>query len=131
MEPHGQVLIANRSETRRTTLANLLQGLGYVVDEADSSDQVLHLAKTKHFDCVLTEYGLPGGDARRLVVELKSGDPDTQVIVFDALPDTPTYIRFMEDGAFDYLGPNEPADRLLDRTRHAVALSKAGPQAQA
>ena len=124
MDNRGQVLIANRSQTRRTTVAALLAKLGYSVDEAETSEDVQRLAKTKHFDCVLTEYAMPAVESRRLVIELKSDSPETQVIVFDALPDTPTYVRFMEEGVFDYLGPNEGADRLVEQTRRAVSMSQ-------
>ena len=129
MKPHGQILIANRSEPRRLTLAALLTEVGYVVDEAGSSEEVLKLVKSKHFDCVLTEYRMPEVESRRLVVELRSDTPETQVIVFDALPDTPTYVRFMEDGAFDYLVSQEGASRLVEQTRRAVAASQGGPGA--
>lgn len=131
MNPRGQILVANRSQIRRMTVAALLAELGYSVDEAGSSEEAQALAKAKHFDCVLTEYHMPEVKSHRLVVELKSDSPDTQVIVFDALPDTPTYVRFMEEGAFDYLAPQEGAARLVEQTCRAVAASQAGARADA
>jgi len=127
----GQVLVANRSQVRRMTLAALLAQHGYAVDEASTSEETQRLVRTKHFDCVLTEYRLPEVESHRLVVELRSENPGTQVIVFDALPDTPTYVRFMEEGVFDYLVAQEGAARLVEQTGRAVAMSQAGATATA
>jgi len=82
MEGHRpRVLVVEDSDAVRHLLCVELEGAGYQVEGArDGSEALLRMSDAEH-DLVLTDYRLPGIDGLQVLQAVKTGWPQTPVVV--------------------------------------------------
>jgi two-component system, cell cycle response regulator len=107
-----RVLIAHASESARTALRTVLEGVGYAVAEAGTREAVLSVARTTGADVLLLHAGL--GCA---LSELKT-DPDLfriAVVLIDTPSDVAGAVAALEHGAHDILREDAAPSEIVAR----------------
>ncbi len=138
------VLVVDDDPAFRSIISRRLKRRGYLVQEAESAEAALELAKGRHFDVAILDIALPGADGVQLLEQLRVVDPDTQAIMLTGHATVETAIRAMKLGAYDYLTkPCELAElelhvqRAYERLRLArendalrTALKQSSPEVE-
>jgi len=99
----GKILVVDDQRNMRTTLAMMLRGQGYEVDEAADGAQGRELGATGAFDVVLTDLRMGEYDGIEVLRATKEAQPMTEVIVMTAYGTIESAVEAMKLGAADYL----------------------------
>ena len=120
-----RVLIVDDEEGIRSFLAEVLEGEGYMVTQAEDGDAAARLLAQRSFHLMITDLRMPGLDGMSLVRLARAEAPEMEVIVLTAHGTVTSAVEAMRLGAFDYLmkplsGPDELrliVARALERRR--------------
>jgi len=97
------LLIVDDEAAIRRVLCQKLSREGYQCEEADSAEQTLNTLATSPVALVILDIKMPGKSGIELLPEIKSGYPDTAVIMATAVNDINVAIQCLKQGADDYL----------------------------
>ncbi len=106
--PEGRILVVDDESSQRTVLAGFLKKRGFTVTTAASAEDALASAQTTAPDLVLTDLRMPGMSGVDLMKQLRSANPELQVIVMTAFGTVASAVDAMKHGAADYL--TKPVD---------------------
>jgi len=81
------ILIVDDEPLARYTVQILLEGDGYIVDEAKSGAEALALFEPGKFDMVFTDYLMPGMKGDQLAAAIKRRSPEKPVVMVTAYPE--------------------------------------------
>src|SRR5579859_6959674 len=98
-----KILIVDDQRNMRTTLAMMLRGAGYEVDEAADGEQGAERGATGAYDAVLTDLRMGTKDGIDVLRATKDAHPLTEVIVMTAYGTIESAVEAMRLGAFDYI----------------------------
>ena len=98
-----KILIVDDQRNMRTTLAMMLKGIGYEVEEAADGDEGSTLGATGAFDLILTDLRMGTKGGMDVLRAIKEAQPMTEVIVMTAYGTIESAVEAMRLGAFDYL----------------------------
>jgi DNA-binding NtrC family response regulator len=76
----GRVLVVDDQRNMRTTLAMMLRGSGFHVDEAEDGTQGRRLGASGDYDVVLTDVKMGDDDGIDVLRAVKESHPATEVI---------------------------------------------------
>jgi two-component system KDP operon response regulator KdpE len=117
------VLLIEDDKELRSTLRQALSVEGYRVSAAaslaDARALWRHTAPEQSFDLVLLDLGLPDGDGRSFLIELRT-QSQTPVIVLSARHQDGEKVQLLDLGADDYLVKPFGVGELLARLRVAL-----------
>jgi len=99
----AKILIVDDQRNMRTTLAMMLRGGGYEVDEAADGAQGRELGATGAYDVVITDLRMGEFDGIDVLRATKEAQPMTEVIVMTAYGTIESAVEAMRVGAFDYI----------------------------
>ena len=97
------LLIVDDEVAIRRLLRQRLLREGYQCEEADTAEQVSNTLETNPIALVILDIKMPGKSGIELLPEIKSGYPDTAVIMATAVTDINVAIQCLKQGADDYL----------------------------
>lgn len=100
----------------------LVFGKEFRITEASCSDDALRRVKAERPEVILLDILMPGTDGLETLKQVKSIDPETQVIMLTALNTARSAFSSKEHGAFDYV--TKPFDVEEMRLRVSRALEK-------
>jgi two-component system, NtrC family, response regulator HydG len=126
----GKVLVVDDQRNMRTTLAMMLRGNGYEVDEAADGTQGVELGGTGAYDVVLTDLRMGGMSGLDLLATLKQQQPLTEVIVMTAYGTIESAVEAMRRGAFDYLQKPFSEEELLVKVDRGMEARRLRGQVQ-
>src|SRR5579863_3181729 len=128
--PESHVLLVEDDPKMHEVLHALLQEDHIVLDHAPDAEHALKLVRTKSYDLVLLDLGLPGMNGFEVLRQLKENPPPRPlpVIVLTAWNSTNDKLRGFELGAVDYL--TKPFETAELRARVRAALRTHQLQAQ-
>jgi two-component system response regulator HydG len=115
-----KILIVDDQRNMRTTLAMMLRGVGYEVDEAADGDQGATSGATGAFDLVLTDLRMGQKDGIDVLRAIKERQPMTEVIVMTAYGTIESAVEAMRLGAFDYIQKPFTEQELLVKVQKAL-----------
>ena len=122
------LLVVDDSEDDRQLYRRLLRRNVHIgtILEADNVKQGLALYHTKHIDCALVDYKLPGDTGLDFIQEAhKLPHPFVPIIMLTGHGSEKIAVEAMKAGATDYLTKDELAEQLLNRTiEHVIEKSK-------
>jgi two-component system, NtrC family, response regulator HydG len=98
-----KILIVDDQRNMRTTLAMMLRGSGYEVDEAADGDEGAERGANGAYDVVLTDLRMGSKDGMDVLRAIKDAMPLTEVIVMTAYGTIESAVQAMRLGAFDYI----------------------------
>jgi putative two-component system response regulator len=97
------LLIVDDEAAIRKLLRQKLSREGYRCKEANNAEQTLNTLETSPTALVILDIKMPGKSGIELLPEIKSGYPDTAVIMATAVNDINVAIQCLKQGADDYL----------------------------
>jgi cyclic di-GMP phosphodiesterase len=97
------LLIVDDEAAIRRLIRHRLSGEGYQCEEADSAEQALNTLKISPIALAILDIKMPGKSGIELLPEIKSGYPDTAVIMATAVNDINIAIQCLKQGADDYI----------------------------
>jgi len=115
-----KILIVDDQRNMRTTLAMMLRGVGYEVEEAADGDQGATSGATGAFDLVLTDLRMGQKDGIDVLRAIKERQPMTEVIVMTAYGTIESAVEAMRLGAFDYIQKPFTEQELLVKVQKAL-----------
>src|SRR5579859_3560925 len=116
----AKILIVDDQRNMRTTLAMMLRGAGYEVDEAADGEQGAERGATGAYDAVLTDLRMGTKDGIDVLRSTKDAHPLTEVIVMTAYGTIESAVEAMRLGAFDYIQKPFTEQELLVKVAKAV-----------
>jgi len=97
------LLIVDDEAAIRKLLCQKLSSQGYQCEETYSAEQALNMLETSPIALVILDIKMPGKSGIELLREIKSGYPDTAVIMATAVNDINVGIQCLKQGADDYI----------------------------
>ncbi|MBM2831733.1 MAG: Response regulator [Dehalococcoidia bacterium] len=98
-----RILIVDDEGAITRLLRQKLSRKGYGCEEANSAEQALARLRSNPTELVILDVMMPGKSGIDLLPEIKSGWPDTAVIMATAVAETSIAIESMKRGADDYI----------------------------
>ena len=83
----GRILLVDDEPLVRLGTAEMLRDEGYEVDEADSAETALALGPFDRFDCVVTDYLMPGMNGVELANRLHADRPGLPILLLSGYAD--------------------------------------------
>lgn len=122
MSSRARILVVEDDLPHAEALQAVLEGEGYEVELADSTDGALDRLRVRAFDLVLTDLVLGERDGLELLREARRLLPDLSVFLITGHGSIETAVSAMREGACDYL--TKPVNPTELRTRVARELEK-------
>ncbi len=116
----AKIIIVDDQRNMRTTLAMMLRGAGYEVDEAADGDQGMEMGRSGAFDLMLTDLRMGSNDGIDVLRAVKEVQPLTEVIVMTAYGTIDSAVEAIRLGAFDYIQKPFSEQELLVKVRNAL-----------
>lgn len=126
-----KILVVDDQRNMRTTLAMMLRGAGYEVNEAADGAEALDLGSKEAYDVVLTDLRMGPVDGLKVVRAVKEAQPMTEVIVMTAYGTIESAVEAIRVGASDYLQKPFSEDELLVKVNKAIEKRRLVGQVQA
>jgi two-component system, NtrC family, response regulator HydG len=128
--PAGTILVVDDQRNMRTTLAMMLRGVGYDVNEAADGTQGSEKGAADAYDVVITDLRMGDRDGIDLLRSVKEAQPMTEVIVMTAYGTIESAVEAMRLGAFDYIQKPFSEQELLVKVGKAIESRKLHGQVQ-
>ncbi|WP_136513065.1 sigma-54-dependent transcriptional regulator [Geomonas edaphica] len=116
----ARILVVDDELSMREFLAILLDGEGYLVDQADSAEDALARLACEHYDLVLSDVSMPGLGGLELLSRIKTDAPDTAVLMITAFTTAEQAVEAMKLGAYDYIGKPFKVEEVKVLVRKAL-----------
>jgi two-component system, NtrC family, response regulator HydG len=126
----GKILVVDDQRNMRTTLAMMLRGGGYDVDEAADGGQGRELGATGAYDVVITDLRMGEYDGIEVLRAIKEAQPMTEVIVMTAYGTIESAVEAMRLGAFDYIQKPFTEQELIVKVVKALESRRLHGQVQ-
>ena len=118
-----RLLIVEDEPRLAESLAAALTAAGYAVDTAADGNRGDFLAQTEHYDAVVLDLGLPGGDGLTLLGRWRSAGITTPVLVLTARGSWHEKVQGIDGGADDYVAKPFEMEEVLARLRALIRRS--------
>lgn len=99
----AKILLVDDEKHARLMYGDFLTGAGHAVTAVGSIEESKAALEADHFDCVVTDLILPGGDGMQVLEFTKDRHPGVEVIVITALDKVDPAVRAIKSGAAEYL----------------------------
>jgi DNA-binding NtrC family response regulator len=122
-----EIWIVDDEKNLNQGLAMALEGEGWEVVPAYSLADLSHLLAERTPDVVLLDVRLPDGDGISALPSILRTRPEAKVIVMTAYGDSPTIVRAIQEGAYDFLDkpfPLEAVKNLVARAAESILLKR-------
>jgi len=126
----GKILVVDDQRNMRTTLAMMLRGVGYEVDEAADGAQGRESGATGAYDVVITDLRMGEYDGIDVLRAVKEAQPMTEVIVMTAYGTIESAVEAMRVGAFDYIQKPFTEQELIVKVSKALDSRRLNGQVQ-
>ena len=108
------VIVVDDDRSIRVVISTALNRAGYNVKTSGTVAGMWRLVETGFADILITDVGLPDGDALDVLPKLQKMMPKLKIIVMSARTTLLTAVRAEKKGAFDYLPKPFDLDELLN-----------------
>ncbi len=116
----SKLLIVDDQRNMRTTLAMMLRGAGFEVDEAQNGEEGCERGAQGAYDVILTDLRMGSKDGIDVLRATKEAQPMTEVIVMTAYGTIESAVEAMRFGAFDYIQKPFTEQELLVKVGKAL-----------
>jgi response regulator RpfG family c-di-GMP phosphodiesterase len=113
-------LVVDDEPHLRRVLVRVMQGDGFVCEEAGSGVQALEALARQPATLVLTDLHMPEMDGIGLLREVRQRYPETAVVMITAVADVSTAVSCLGAGAMDYLTKPFHIEEVRARVRQAM-----------
>ncbi len=126
----GKILVVDDQRNMRTTLAMMLRGGGYEVDEAADGAQGREMGGAGAYDVIITDLRMGEYDGIEVLRAVKEAQPMTEVIVMTAYGTIESAVEAMRLGAFDYIQKPFTEQELIVKVSKALESRRLHGQVQ-
>lgn len=98
-----KILVVDDEETLRNVLQEVIEQEGLDVEVAASGEEALEKFKQQRYNIVLTDLKMPGISGMEVLKEVKSADPDTEVVIITSHASLTTAVEAVRLGAYEYI----------------------------
>lgn len=116
----AKLLVVDDQPNMRTTLAMMLRGAGFDVEEAQNGEEGADRGGAGAYDLVLTDLRMGGKDGIEVLRAVKTAQPMTEVLVMTAYGTIESAVEAMRFGAFDYIQKPFTEQELLAKVGKAL-----------
>ena len=116
----AKLLVVDDQRNMRTTLAMMLRGAGFDVDEAQNGEEGSERGASGAYDVLLTDLRMGSKDGIDVLRAVKTAQPMTEVIVMTAYGTIESAVEAMRSGAFDYIQKPFTEQELLVKVSKAL-----------
>jgi DNA-binding NarL/FixJ family response regulator len=92
-----------------------------VSDEASNSEEVIDKALKHHYDVVLLDLNMPGGNGLDIIKQLKTNKPNIKILVLTIYPEEQYAVRVLKAGALGYLAKESAPQELISAIRKVAS----------
>ncbi len=115
-----KVLVIDDEKNIRSVVKDILQSENFIVDECSNGVEALDRIKSANYDILLCDIKMPKLNGEELFQKINEINYPTAFIVMSAHGDIDTAVKFMKEGAFDYLQKPFGLDKLINTCRNAI-----------
>ena len=108
------IIVVDDDRSIRVVISTALSRAGYNVKSSGTAAGMWRLIETDFADILITDVGLPDGDALDVLPKLQNLKPELKIIVMSARTTLLTAVRAQKKGAFEYLPKPFDLDELLN-----------------
>jgi len=124
-----RALVVEHEVAAARDLSSLLKSAGGVVDQVDSGEEALELARHYDYDIVLVELLLPDIEGYEVVRRMRGARIETPVIILSGLSRPQAKVKAFALGADDFITKPFDCAELLARIQAVIRRSKGFSQA--
>src|SRR6059036_1919094 len=125
MVPHkAHLLIVDDEANTLASLSRAFRLAGHEATVCDNAAKALDLARSQHFDLILSDVVMPGKEGLSLLADLKSQEVPTPVVMMSGQAHIDMAVRATKLGALDYLEKPISTDKLLLTVENALKLQR-------
>ncbi len=115
-----EVLVIDDEKNIRSVVKDILKSENFIVDECSNGVEALDRIKSANYDILLCDIKMPKLNGEELFQKINEINYPTAFIVMSAHGDIDTAVKFMKEGAFDYLQKPFGLDKLINTCRNAI-----------
>ena len=116
----ARILVVDDELSMREFLAILLDGEGYLVDQAESAEDALACMDQQRYEMVISDVSMPGLNGIELLSRIKTQSPETAVLLITAFTTAEQAVEAMKLGAYDYIGKPFKVEEVKVLVRKAL-----------
>lgn len=115
-----RVLVIDDEKAIRSVIKEILEAENFTVEECTNGAEALEKIQKEKFDVLLCDIKMPQLNGEELFEKINTLHYPTAFIVMSAHGDIETAVKFMKEGAFDYLQKPFSLDKLINACKNAV-----------
>ena len=116
------IIVVDDDRSIRVVISTALTRAGYNVKSSGTAAGMWRLVESDFADVLITDVGLPDGDALDILPKLQKNNPDLKIIVMSARTTLLTAVRAEKKGAFEYLPKTFDLDELLKNYSNIINI---------
>ncbi len=116
-----RILVVDDERDMAESCAFLLDRAGYETKIAFSGPDALTEMERRSFSLVITDLRMPRMSGLLLLDEVKSRDPDVEVLLITGFPEIESAVQAIKRGAWDYIAKPFVEPDLIERVENALA----------
>jgi DNA-binding NtrC family response regulator len=120
----AHLLIVDDEANTLASLARAFRLAGHEATLCDNANKALELARSQHFDLVLSDVVMPGRDGLSLLEELKTQGVTIPVVMMSGQAHIEMAVRATKLGALDFLEKPISTEKLLLTVENALKLQR-------
>jgi two-component system, NtrC family, nitrogen regulation response regulator NtrX len=120
----AHLLIVDDEANTLASLSRAFRLAGHEATVCDNAAKALELAKSEHFDLILSDVVMPGKDGLTLLEELKSQGVTAPVVMMSGQAHIEMAVRATRLGALDFLEKPISSDKLMLTVENALKLQR-------
>ena len=120
----AHLLIVDDEANTLASLSRAFRLAGHEATVCDNAAKALELAKTQHFDLILSDVVMPGKDGLALLQELKAQAVSAPVVMMSGQAHIEMAVRATKLGALDFLEKPISTEKLLLTVDNALKLQR-------
>jgi DNA-binding NtrC family response regulator len=120
----AHLLIVDDEANTLASLSRAFRLAGHQATVCDNADKALELAKSQHFDLILSDVVIPGKDGLTLLEELKIQGVTAPVVMMSGQAHIEMAVRATRLGALDFLEKPISSDKLMLTVENALKLQR-------
>ena len=120
MPQKAHLLIVDDEANTLASLTRAFRIAGHEAAVCDNATRALELAKSQHFDLILSDVVMPGKDGLALLKDLKSHGITVPVVMMSGQADIDMAVRATRLGALDFLEKPISTEKLLLTLENAI-----------
>src|SRR3989454_11197161 len=124
MPQKAHLLIVDDEANTLASLARAFRLAGHEATVCDNAAKGLELAKSQHFDLILSDVVMPGKDGLSLLEDLKSQGVTAPVVMMSGQAHIEMAVRATKLGAMDFLEKPLSTEKLLLTVENALRLKR-------